>query len=176
LNGQSVDAPTPVIPILGKHLPTRIGKLAARLRRTNIEPMQFHDLINRAGNGWVDTVKIVLFKMLPRGAQIQKVRAEVNRGILKKYGKLTRLEIDNENKTINADLDLKGEKEGIQVRLSNYLLHQEEGKNPYLETGSIKVSREWIDALLKTLVKKGVVPQQIELKNQLHQAVVKALL
>ncbi len=95
--------------------------------------MQFNDLINRAGSGWVDSVKIVLFKMLPKGAQIQKVRAEVNRGILKKYGKLTRLEIDKENKTINADLDLKGEREGIQITLSNYQLHQEENKYLHFE-------------------------------------------
>ena len=58
--------------------------------------MNFSDFFN-AGSGLVDTVKIVLFQMLPRGARIQKVRAEINCGFLKKYGKLTRLEIDKEN-------------------------------------------------------------------------------
>jgi hypothetical protein len=89
--------------------------------------------------------------MLPRGAQIQKVRAEINSGLLKKYGKITKLEIDKENKTIKADLDLKGEKECIQIRLSNYRLIQEDGKNPVFEPGTIEVSREWLDALLKRL-------------------------
>ena len=73
--------------------------------------------------------------MLPRGAQIEKVRAEINSGLLKKYGKMTKLEIDKENKTINVDLDLKGEKECIQIRLSNYRLIQEDGKNPVFEPG-----------------------------------------
>src|SRR5476651_532093 len=103
--------------------------------------MQFRDFLN-AGSGLADTIKIVFFRMLPRGAQIEKVRAEINSGLLKKYGKMTRLEIDKENKTISADLDLKGEKEGVQIRLSNYRLIQEDGKNPMFELGPIEVSRE----------------------------------
>ena len=90
--------------------------------------MQFSDFFN-PGGGLGDTVKIVFFRMLPRGAQIEKVRAEINHGFLKKYGKLTRLEIDRENKTIRADLDLNGEKEGVRITLSNYRLIQEAGKN-----------------------------------------------
>jgi hypothetical protein len=137
--------------------------------------MQFSDFLN-VGGGLVDSAKIVFFRMLPRGAQIEKVRAELNSGLLKKYGKMTRLEIDKEIRTISADLDLKGEKEGVQIRLSNYRLIQEDGKNPVFELGPIEVSREWIDALLKTLVKTSVIPERMEVKNQLHQTVVKSLL
>jgi hypothetical protein len=75
--------------------------------------MQFSDFFN-VGSGLGDTVKIVFFRMLPRGAQIEKVRAEINSGLLKKYGKMTKLEIDKENKTIGADLYLKGETEGVR--------------------------------------------------------------
>jgi hypothetical protein len=89
---------------------------------------------------------------------------------------MTRLDVDKESKTINADLDLKGEKEGIRITLSNYRLIQKEGKNPLFEPGAIEVSREWLDALLKTLVKTGVIPERMEVKNLLHQAVVKSLL
>lgn len=92
--------------------------------------MQFSDLFNNASDGLVETVKIVLFRMLPRRAQIQKVRAEINSGVLKQYGKLTGLEIDKENKTISADLELKGESDGVRIKVSNYRLIQEEGKNP----------------------------------------------
>lgn len=123
----------------------------------------------------MDTVKIVLFRMLPRGAQIQKVRAEINSGVLKKYGRLTGLEVDKEAGTINADLDLKGEKEGVHIKLSNYRLIQA-GENPVFELGTIEVSREWIDALVQTLVKKNVIPERMEVKNLLHQTVVKSLL
>ena len=139
-----------------------------------LKPMQFSDFFN-VGSGLMDTVKIVLFKMLPRGAQIQKVRAELNSGVLKKYGKMTGLEIDKEAKTICADLELKGEKEGVRVKLSNYRLIQE-GENPVFELGTIEVSREWLDAVLKTLVQKSVIPAQMEVKNLLHQTVVKSIL
>lgn len=124
----------------------------------------------------MDTVKIVLFKMLPRGVQIQKVRAEINSGVLKKYGKMTALEIDKGNRVISADLDLKGEKESVQIKISNFRLVQEDGKNPVLELGTIEVSREWIDVLFKNLVKKNVIPERVEIKNLLHQTLVKSLL
>jgi len=137
--------------------------------------MNFSDFFN-VGGGLMDTVKIVLFKMLPRGAQIQKVRAEINGGLLKKYGQMTGLEIDKENKTISANLDLKGEKEGVRIKLSNYRLVQEDGKNPVVELGAIEVSREWLDTLLKTLVKKSAIPEHVEIKNLLHQTVVKSIL
>ena len=113
--------------------------------------------------------------MLPRGAQIEKVRAEINKGLLKKYGKMTKLVIDKENKIISADLVLRGESEGVQIMIKNYRLIQE-GENPVFETGAIEVSREWIDELLKNLVKKNVIPERVEIKNLLHQTVVKSLL
>ena len=137
--------------------------------------MQFSDFFN-IGNGLTDTVKIVVFRMLPRGAQIEKVRAEINSGLLKKYGKMTRLEIDKENKTISADLVLKGETECVRIKLLNYHLIQVDSENPVFTLGTIEVSREWLDALLKTLVKKNVLPERMEIKNQLHQVVVKAIL
>ena len=149
--------------------------LAVTLNRTHIVTMQFSDFFN-AGSDLMDTVKIVFFKMLPRRAQIQKVRAEINNGHLKKYGKMTGLEIDKENKTIIADLDLKGEKEGVRITLSNYRLIQEAGKNPLFEPGTIEVSREWLNAVLKTLVKTSIIPERMEVKKQLHQAVVKSIL
>ena len=109
--------------------------------------MQFSDFFN-GGGGLMDTVKIVFFGMLPRGAQIQKVRAELNSGILKKYGRMTGLEIDKENKTISADLELKEEKDSVRIKLSNYRLIQEDGNNPVFEPGQIEVSREWLDVLV----------------------------
>jgi hypothetical protein len=136
--------------------------------------MQLSNFLN--AGGLVDSVKIAFFRMLPRRAQIEKVRAEINRSLLKKYGKLTKLEIDKANKTINADLDLKGDKEGVRITLSHYRLSQAADQNPQFEPGTIEVSREWLDAMLKTLVKMSVIPERIEVKSLLHQAVVKSLL
>ena len=137
--------------------------------------MQFLDFFNNAGNGLIDTVQIVLFRMLPRGAQIEKVRTEINRSLLKKYGQMTKLEIDKESTVININLDLKGENEDVKIKLSNYRVIQEEGKHPLIELGTIEVSRAWLDALLINLVKTGVIPRQIEVKNPLHQAVLKTI-
>ena len=137
--------------------------------------MQFTDFA-KAGSGLMETFQIVFFKMLPRGAQIEKVRTEINRSLLKEYGKMTRLEIDKEKKIICAELELKGEKEPVRVTLSNYRLIQEAGKNPLFEPGAMEVSREWLDTLLKTLIKRMSFPGQMEVKNLLHQAVLKSIL
>jgi len=137
--------------------------------------MQLSDFFNTV-SGLGDTVKIVLFRMLPRGAQIAKVRAEINKALLHQYGRMTKLEIDRANKTVSVDLDLKGEKEGIRITLSNYQLIQSAGKNPLFEPGTIEVSREWLNALLKTLVKTSVIPERMEVKSLLHQAVIKSIL
>jgi len=137
--------------------------------------MQFSDFF-KVGSGLMETFQVLFFKMLPRGAQIEKVRAELNRGLLKKYGKMIKLEIDKENKIISSDLELKGEKEAVRVTLSNYRLIQEEGKNPLFEPGTIEVSREWLDTLLKTLVERMSSADKMEVKNLLHQTVLKALL
>lgn len=133
--------------------------------------MQFSDLFGSAGNHLVETVKIVFFRMLPRAAQIQKVRQEINGGILRKYGKVTGLEIDQENRVVRAGLELKGETEGIQVTLSNYRVD-----GTFFEPGTIEVSREWLDVLVKTLTAKQVIPERIEIRNQLHRTVLQTLL
>ena len=114
--------------------------------------------------------------MLPRGAQIGKIRGEFNNGLLKQYGKITKLEIDKGNQTISLDLELKGEKECIQIKVASYRLHQAEGQNLFFEPGTIEVSREWLNTLLKTLVKTNVLPERIEIKDPFQLAVVKSLL
>jgi len=52
------------------------------------------------------------------------------------FSTVTKLVIDKENRTISPDLDLKGEKEAVQIRLLNYRLIQEDGKNPVFEPGT----------------------------------------
>ena len=151
-------------------------KLAPHPGRIHSGHVQIQDFFNAAGGGLMDSVKIVLFKILPRPAQIDKVRAEINRGLLKKYGRITRLEIDRPQRTITADLDLRGEKEPVQIRLASYRLHEAAGQLPRFEPGTVTASREWLDALLQTLVATGTIPDRLEIKNPLHQVVVKSLL
>jgi hypothetical protein len=151
------------------------GTLAVGFHQAHIEAMQLSDFL-KVGNGLSDALKTVFFKMLPRGAQIQKVKAEINGSLLRKYGKLTRLDIDSAAKCISADLDLKGERECIQVRICNYQLTTGADENMVFQTGTIKVSREWLDVLINALVQKNLIPERIEVKNALHQTVLKTLL
>ena len=137
--------------------------------------MQAGDLFN-GGNDLLNVLKIALFRMLPRRTQLEKVREQINRGFLRKYGRIKGLKIDRENKIISAELRLKGEGEAIQIKLTNYRLLQPEGENPVFEPGTIEVSREWLAAVVQMLVQKKFIPEQVEIKNQLHQAVVKSLL
>ena len=137
--------------------------------------MQFSDF-SKTGSGLTEAVQIVFFKMLPRGAQIEKVRAEINRSLLNPYGKITRLVIDRADKIISAELALKGEKETVRITLSNYRLIQEAGKNPLFMPGTIEVSREWLHTLLKTLAARMSWPERMEIKSPLHQTVLKSIL
>jgi len=66
---------------------------------------------------------------------------------LKPYGSMTKLEIDTTNKTVNIDLELKGETESIRVIVSNYKL-VESGNCTFLEVGNITASREWMNMVL----------------------------
>ena len=138
--------------------------------------MQAVDLFSNAGSKFFNTLKITFFRMLPRGAQINRVKGEINKGLLRPYGKMTRLEIDKANRIISLELALKGEKEGVQIKVSNYRLHQAEGPYPFFELGSLEVSREWLNTLLQTLVKTQSLPARIEVKDAFQMAIVKALL
>lgn len=140
-----------------------------------LKPMQLSDF-SKAGSGLLDAAQMIFFRMLPREAQIEKVRAEINRSLLKPYGKITRLEIDITGKIIRAELELKGETEAVWITVSNYRLIQEEGKTPLFEPGTIGVSREWLHSLLKTLAARRSWPGQMEVKNPLHQTILKSIL
>jgi len=137
--------------------------------------MQFSDF-SKTGNGLMDAVQMFFFRMLPLRAQIEKVRAEINRSLLKPYGKLIRLEIDKEHSIIRAELELKGEKEPVWITLSNYRLIQGTGKNLWFEPGTFEVSREWLHTLVKTFADRMTWTERMEIKNPLHQTVLKSIL
>ncbi len=63
-----------------------------------------------------------------------------------RYGSMTELSIDSEQKIITATLQLKGEKEPIQLRLARYRL-QSDGPADTFTVEEVYVSREWMQAL-----------------------------
>ncbi len=63
-----------------------------------------------------------------------------------RYGQMTELSIDAEQKIITATLQLKGEKEPISLRLTRYHLETVDGVDMF-KVGEVYVSREWMQAL-----------------------------
>lgn len=63
------------------------------------------------------------------------------------FGNMTSLQINSKTKTIQLDLELKGETTPIKIAISRYELTEEGGKT-YLCLGEINTSREWINVLL----------------------------
>ena len=65
---------------------------------------------------------------------------------VKEYGKMLKLNLDSESKTIELELMLDGEKEPLQVKVNHYKLSQENGKH-YLVAEDIVTSRAWINTV-----------------------------
>jgi hypothetical protein len=69
-----------------------------------------------------------------------------------------KLEIDTVNKTVNLDVELKGEAQPIRVIISNYKL-VESGNCTFIEVGDITASREWMNVLLAEPAMKAMIKQ-----------------
>lgn len=63
---------------------------------------------------------------------------------LERYGKMLKLEIDSEHKTIELEIDLEGEDKRIQVTIGKYEII--EGG---LSWSDVKTSRPWITEVIK---------------------------
>jgi len=65
----------------------------------------------------------------------------------KHYGNMTHINIDSQKRSLDIELDLKGEATPLQINIKNYRLIDESGET-YIELSDITTSREWINALL----------------------------
>ncbi len=69
---------------------------------------------------------------------------------------MTSLKIDSAAKTIEAEIQLKGEAGPIHIAVRDYaIVAAPEGAR--LSAGDVTVNREWMDVLAKELLAKGVV-------------------
>lgn len=68
------------------------------------------------------------------------------------FGHMLKLEIDSKKKTIQMQVQLKGEKDPIDVHVHRYLLVEENGST-FLELTDLDVSREWMNLLAGEWVK-----------------------
>ena len=65
-----------------------------------------------------------------------------------KYGFMTEIRIDTQKRTAHVTLQLRGEKEALDVNLRSYKLTSHDGKT-LLELGKVETSREWLNLLIE---------------------------
>lgn len=66
---------------------------------------------------------------------------------LNRYGQMTQINIDSQNRRIDIQLELRGEATPIQVGVKSYELGSEAGES-FISLGEIETSREWINQLI----------------------------
>lgn len=78
------------------------------------------------------------------------IKKVVNMKIVK-FGEISKLEFNTNTKTIDIEVELKGEKEILKVFVDQYNIKEENEKH-YLVVNHIKSSREWLTSVLKEYV------------------------
>ena len=74
--------------------------------------------------------------------------AVLNQAVLKPYGAMTSLKLDTTARTIEAELELKGETERLRLHIQEYELRRE-GNRAFVVIKSIDTSREWVTTLAR---------------------------
>ncbi len=89
--------------------------------------------------------------------------AMLNQSVLKPYGELKQLKLDSSLRRIEAELELKGEPQPVQLKVGNYEIVQEEGA-AFLVLHEVSTSREWLTKLAGDFLvgRKLALPQQIQ--------------
>lgn len=77
---------------------------------------------------------------LSKGAQIA-----INNQ-MKEYGKVLRLNLDSQTKSIELEVELKGENAPLKVEIDRYSI-EEVGEEYFLTLNGVRTSREWINIL-----------------------------
>ncbi len=81
---------------------------------------------------------------------------------IKEYGEMLKLNLDSQNKKIDFEVMLKGEKEPLKVFVNEYEITEENGKY-FLFAKDITTSREWINIVAENYLKgeKIELPEKI---------------
>src|ERR1043166_4607259 len=72
--------------------------------------------------------------------------AMLNQSVLKPYGELTRLKVDTTKRSIEGELELKGETQPVRIDIREYEL-LEEADATWFIIKDISTSREWLTIL-----------------------------
>lgn len=72
--------------------------------------------------------------------------------LIARYGKVEDLSIDSRNRRVKLVCQLDGEVQPVTVEVERYEIHQE-GAKRFIEIGSCRCSRRWVETLLLDYVK-----------------------
>ena len=86
-----------------------------------------------------------MFRKMKDATLSKGVKIAINHKV-KEYGKMIKLNLDSDNKTIELELMLDGEKEPLHVKVNHYKLSQENNRH-YLVAENIVTSRAWINTV-----------------------------
>ena len=89
-----------------------------------------------------------MFKKMKDTALSKTTKIAINR-YLKEYGKMLKLSLDSENKSIDIEVLLEGETEPLSVKVERYEL-AEENEKYFLKLYGIETSRAWINTVADT--------------------------
>ncbi|PHS35203.1 MAG: hypothetical protein COB07_13285 [Sulfurovum sp.] len=84
----------------------------------------------------------IMFRKMKDVTLSKAVKIAINHKV-KEYGKMIKLNLDSESKTIELELMLDGEKEPLYVKVNHYKLSEEHHRH-YLVAEDIVTSRAWI--------------------------------
>ena len=89
--------------------------------------------------------------------------ALLNQAVLKPYGTLTQLKLDTTARTIQADLELKGETQPVHLEVREYELREQDGRATIV-LKDIHTSREWLTTLMGNFVvdKEFTLPDSVK--------------
>ena len=90
------------------------------------------------------------FTSLKEAALEAAIKSLINREI-EKFGVVTELAIDTQQRTMRAELDLRGEASRIWINVASYELSEKSGE-VHLAFQNVTASREWITAALNHYV------------------------
>ena len=80
---------------------------------------------------------------------------------IKEFGEMLKFNLDSKTKTIELEIMLEGEKEPLNVKVTQYSIKEEEGKH-YLVASDIVTSRAWINTMASQYLsgQKFEIPEQ----------------
>jgi hypothetical protein len=68
----------------------------------------------------------------------------LNNFLIKDYGKILNLSINSKDKSVGLTVDLNGEKEPLNIKISNYRVFEKNGES-FIKINGIETSRDWIN-------------------------------